>query len=217
MLVVRGVNDTQTTCSFADVARRVCVGSVVCQRGEETIILASLGGTAAAMRDVLGETAQRLLQAIPPHEQRRCAIAVGSVVDSPLALHTSYRSAVGALRVRAHITGACEIVHYQDAQLLVMLDEFAAQPDVRGWLYERLGTLLDYDRRNKTTLVQTLEAALDEGGVLTVSAERLCIHPNTLKYRLQRIEEILDVNPMSSPHRLSFHIVSKLARLLGLQ
>jgi hypothetical protein len=55
---------------------------------------------------------------------------------------------------------------------------------------ERLGCLLDYDRRGGFELVTTLAVYLDRGGDYDVAASELAIHRGTLRYRLRRIQEI---------------------------
>jgi DNA-binding PucR family transcriptional regulator len=57
-----------------------------------------------------------------------------------------------------------------------------------------LGPLYRYDRRRDTTLVETLRAFLAAGCSAAATAEALIVHPNTISYRLRRIEELLDIN-----------------------
>ncbi|GAC1535244.1 MAG: PucR family transcriptional regulator ligand-binding domain-containing protein [Herpetosiphon sp.] len=197
-----------------DVVRQANPASVVWQRSNDLIVLASLQGTVPAMQSGLRELSQAIHLRFLEDAQHTCVVAGGSLVDSPLALGMSYRAALSALQLRMTILSGSQVINYEDAKLLIMLGDFAKRPEVRTWLGEQLSVLIDYDRRNKTDLVHTLEVALDQGGVLTITAEQLSIHPNTLKYRLQRIEEIIEHNPMSSPHRLAYHIAAKLARLL---
>ena len=53
----------------------------------------------------------------------------------------------------------------------------------------RLDLLVDYDSRRGTTLLDTLERFLDERGNVVGTARVLYIHPNTLRQRLERIED----------------------------
>jgi DNA-binding PucR family transcriptional regulator len=54
-----------------------------------------------------------------------------------------------------------------------------------------LGPLLDYDREHRSELVDTLRALFAKRS-LTDAAAALHIHISTLKYRVGRIEAILD-------------------------
>lgn len=53
-----------------------------------------------------------------------------------------------------------------------------------------LGELEDYDRRHGADLVSTVRVFLDHGGAWQDAARALHVHPNTLRYRIARIEEV---------------------------
>lgn len=53
-----------------------------------------------------------------------------------------------------------------------------------------LAPLHDYDRRHRTDLVLTLETFLRVSGGWSACADRLHVHVNTVRYRIERIEEL---------------------------
>jgi hypothetical protein len=53
-----------------------------------------------------------------------------------------------------------------------------------------LGPLLEHDRVHRTDLVRTLETYLDCSGSWSRCAERMHVHVNTLRYRIERIETL---------------------------
>jgi len=55
---------------------------------------------------------------------------------------------------------------------------------------ERIEGIVQYDRRRRTRLLETLEAYLDRRGNAVTTARSLFIHPNTLRQRLERIERL---------------------------
>ncbi|MET7517934.1 helix-turn-helix domain-containing protein [Streptomyces sp. NPDC005480] len=56
---------------------------------------------------------------------------------------------------------------------------------------ERLiGVLEQYDAEHRSNLVGTLSAFLDASGSWHRCAEQLHVHVNTLRYRLQRVEQL---------------------------
>lgn len=192
--------------------RHISPRSIACPRGDEVLVLVALDAHNATAR-ATHALAEALHAEAAEVGLRSCVIASGLPVKGPAALAASYRMALSALKVREHLPGSPAVVPYEGAELLILLSDLSERPDVRDWVQRHLGTLIDYDRRNRTTLVQTLEIVLDKGGLLNVAAEQLNIHPNTIKYRLQRIEEILQDAPLSSAHRLAYHIATKVARL----
>ena len=74
--------------------------------------------------------------------------------------------------------------------------------------------LIEYDRRRRTSLLDTLERYLSERRSVIESARALYIHPNTLRQRLGRIEELTELN-LTDDDLLSLELAIKLARLHG--
>jgi purine catabolism regulator len=50
--------------------------------------------------------------------------------------------------------------------------------------------IAEYDRQRNTALVRTLEEFLRRRGNISSTAESLYVHPNTLRQRLRRIQEL---------------------------
>lgn len=57
-----------------------------------------------------------------------------------------------------------------------------------------INTLLDYDKENKTNFFQSLECYLDEYCDLSDAAAKLFVHRNSLLYRLNKCEDIMNVS-----------------------
>lgn len=72
--------------------------------------------------------------------------------------------------------------------------------ELREFVADQLGPLLEYDARRRTELVTTLAKWFDSGGVLTHAAAALHIHMNTLVKRMDRIDRILGAQ-WREPHR----------------
>ncbi|HWQ75440.1 MAG TPA: helix-turn-helix domain-containing protein [Syntrophomonas sp.] len=57
-----------------------------------------------------------------------------------------------------------------------------------------LGQLIEHDRKNDGELLPTLRKLLDACGNIKATADQLFIHVNTLYYRINKIEQILNVD-----------------------
>lgn len=69
--------------------------------------------------------------------------------------------------------------------------------DILNSIYdETAGPLIDYDRSNRGSLVETLETYLVHCNIKK-SAEILYIHRHTMKYRLEQIEKLTGLNPLN--------------------
>lgn len=189
--------------------------SIMVERGDGFIILPHL-----PLADVyqIREQARGLVEAIAEQVRSgglnvRYTIAGGGFHDGVEGLRHSYREAQQAMEVGARLLMRRPI-WFDDVHLYLLLDLFSRSAEVHDWFTRTLGALVEYDRRNKTRMVQTLEAYFDTSQSLQQAAQALHIHPNTLKYRLQRIKQILGQDPFRGEHQLQFYLATKVARLL---
>ncbi len=74
--------------------------------------------------------------------------------------------------------------------------------------------LSDYDEKKSTELVRTLEAYFEYNGNLTRMSEQLYTHYNTILYRINRINEITDMNLDDPNDRLNLEIALKIREIL---
>ena len=141
-------------------------------------------------------------------------IIFGGFHDKVQDLRKSYDEALMASKVSKRLSLKQPVVWYDDVVLYILLDRIASQPEITGWLEGTLGKLIDYDRVNKSDLVRTLEVFFDNNQKAQQAASSLFVHPKTLKYRLNRIEDILETDPFSKDQQLNLYLATKLSRLL---
>jgi hypothetical protein len=103
-------------------------------------------------------------------------------------------------------TGSCASI--ADVRSRAMLRSLApAVRDLPDLGADPLDALRDYDRRRGCDLSSTLLAWLDAFGDVARMTSELAVHPNTLRYRLRRIQEITGVDLRSdSAGRLELHL-----------
>lgn len=72
-----------------------------------------------------------------------------------------------------------------------------------------LKELIEYDRLHGTALMDTLTCYLDLQLDLHAASERMHIHFNTLKYRIQKIKDItgLDINKIDIIMRIRLSLI----------
>jgi hypothetical protein len=84
--------------------------------------------------------------------------------------------------------GAPGIAQFDDSPLGALV---AADPAVARDVVQRvLGRVLALDAEDRTTLLDTVEAWLAAGGSATTAGRALFCHPNTVRYRLRRVDEL---------------------------
>lgn len=73
-----------------------------------------------------------------------------------------------------------------------------------------LKKLQEYDKKNNTDLVETLEIYLNKDSNVHEAAHALNVHTNTLNYRLKRISEIAEINLKDPNQKLTLFLDLKL-------
>jgi hypothetical protein len=101
--------------------------------------------------------------------------------DTPRALHYA-RLVLGSLPA-----GVPAVAQFEQTPLRVLA---AAAPDAAGELVRTvLGPVLDLPAQDRSSLLSTLQAWFDAGGSAVETGKRLYCHPNTVRYRLRRLQE----------------------------
>lgn len=122
------------------------------------------------------------------------SIGVGNTYSDLSMMKTSLKEAQWSLST-VKIRGMKNtILMYKDIGVYSLLFNINNRDVIEQYYNSILGGVLEYDKINSSDLAFTLETYLDENCNVTTTAERLFIHRNTLKYRLRKIEELLNCN-----------------------
>ena len=140
--------------------------------------------------------------------QRELGLTLRAVVAAPLA------GLAGAATARAEVDrvfgsadrhpGAIgQITSLDEAHTTVLLDEIVSQIAGRAGLVDPRVRLL---RDEEPILAETLRAYLDGFGDVAAVAQHLHVHPNTVRYRVRRIEKLLSTRLDDPDVRLLFSL-----------
>lgn len=137
--------------------------------------------------------------------------------DARVGVSGVHRGLAQLARASAEATEALEIaVQTGTPSRVVAFDDVLIDSIVRSSrhaeriLDSTIKPLQAYDLGRKAELVSTLRAYIDSGFNLAKSAEILCVHPNTVVYRLGRIKEISGRDPHSPDDLLLLQLGLKL-------
>ena len=131
-------------------------------------------------------------------------IGIGRVYSDALKLHLSYEEARQALVIGAKVWGSGAVTHFEDLGVYRILHHHPDKAELDTFAEEVLGKLIEYDRKRNTDLVDTLDVLMDCNLNLSVAARRLYLHYNSLRYRLQKIEEL--IGPFVDDPHLRFNL-----------
>lgn len=143
----------------------------------------------------------------------RVAIGLGQPAKEVGAWRNSYRDAVQArdLAIRLQTDTPLYIGDLGVYQLILSLND---REKLAQFCKHTLGALIDYDLRQNADLIKTLEAFFTCHGNLSQTAEMLIVHRNTLLYRMNRINEIADIDLNRPETRLALHLALTIQRLI---
>jgi sugar diacid utilization regulator len=110
--------------------------------------------------------------------------------DSPLEYRIAYREASIALKAARRLGGGSRAAVFDELGIVRLLLAPGDEPDLDEYVTEVLGPALEYDRKRGTALIKTLRTYLDTDCSLNLAAHRLFVHYKTLRYRLNRVEEL---------------------------
>jgi GAF domain-containing protein len=142
------------------------------------------------------------------------AIGISEIHDQPANASRAYREALDAATIGRALLGDGGAIAYPQVGAYRYLVHIDAEDTPHDRMRVAVDRLIAYDRKRRTSLLDTLERYLAERRSVIESARALFIHPNTLRQRLGRIEELTELN-LDADDLLSLELAIKLARLHG--
>ncbi|WP_262386982.1 helix-turn-helix domain-containing protein [Streptomyces sp. TRM49041] len=131
----------------------------------------------------------------------RCG--VGCIVPGLGEVPESRRETDRILDAMADVDVAATVAALPDIQAEVLVSEMlgllAARPDMRD---PRLTAVVAHDSRHQGRLAESILVYLDAFGDVRAAAARLHVHPNTLRYRIRRAEELTGLDLSRPDQRL---------------
>lgn len=117
--------------------------------------------------------------------------ACGHIYETYIQARSSYDEALYTLSLQqAFPETKHRLINYGTIGLYQYMKTLHNHPiNSSAWL-----SLTDYDQKNHTQLISTLETFLKYDGNLYETAEHLHVHVNTIHYRIKRISEIAQVD-----------------------
>jgi purine catabolism regulator len=142
------------------------------------------------------------------------SVGFSAPVAAPGGIETAHREVRAVMDTLARFKRWGQVVAVPEVGLTGLL---AGVSDDRlvEFVKRHLGSLAEHDRSRGGSLVPTLKAYL-EAGEQQAAARRLRIHPNTLRYRLDRIREVTGVELDDAETRLNLAVALRVQGLLGL-
>jgi GAF domain-containing protein len=138
-------------------------------------------------------------------------VGVSGIVQSFEGYTTAFKQAQHALSATAG--AGRDVVVFEELGVLQFLLAPAAGSDLDRFADSVIGKLQRYDEDHGSNLVPTLEAFLMNSSNLQKAAADLFIHHKTMRYRMNRIEEISGLDMQDPEARFNALLAIKIRRL----
>lgn len=108
-------------------------------------------------------------------------------------MEKSYFEAEKTLEI-ARMIGGKKTLHFKEIGIYRIIQAAKSKEDLREFCMDTIGVLIEYDKQHSTNLIETIDTIIQNSGNLKVSASKLFIHYNTIRYRYALIQQLLDKN-----------------------
>jgi len=148
------------------------------------------------------------------HERRiRMFVGVSNNCSTIGDYHRGYMEAQEALEIGRDLNaqGCSNLFSALGAYRYIY--SFAHSDTLRDEYQDRIDVIVEYDKRKRANLLDTLEIYLECGGNVARTAQHLDVHRNTLLQRLDRLQRLCVLDLEQRQHRLPLLLALKVYRL----
>ncbi|HEU5348303.1 MAG TPA: GAF domain-containing protein [Ktedonobacterales bacterium] len=172
------------------VAKALSPHAIVAGRHDQLALILS------AMNERGHQTVARVLASVE-HACRQSvpdltiSAGVGKPYPELTQIPTSYTEASRALQVIRRLNARGKTMTYADLGITRLIFQVENPAELLEFAHTRMGPVLAYDERHDGVLMAALEGYLRANQSVQDAALQLDLHPNTLRYRLRKVSELL--------------------------
>ncbi|OQB23836.1 MAG: Purine catabolism regulatory protein [Firmicutes bacterium ADurb.Bin182] len=165
--------------------------------------------TKQKVREVLGQVSEELQDSW---------IGIGRDVSDIMRLSDGVFQARMAAKIAQKVPTFGRIVDFENLgvyRILLDLPDMSRNAAIKhAYVEEKLGILVEHDKKKHSEFISTLQALFEHNNNLRQAAKSLFIHYNTMRNRLNQIEDLTKTDLNDPETRLEFQIALKLASIL---
>jgi DNA-binding PucR family transcriptional regulator len=128
------------------------------------------------------------------HPAQPLRVGLGRPADRVQTLRRSLAEAIEALAVEKALGRVQGVADFAELGMLHWLEQLSEEELEENKYYTLVWQLDQHDRQHNGEMLETLSVFLKTGSQRSTAATQLNIHRNTLRYRLERIEEIIGLS-----------------------
>ncbi|HEX4360958.1 MAG TPA: helix-turn-helix domain-containing protein [Pseudonocardia sp.] len=194
---------------------RLATDAIVAGRPDELVAIVPVAEAGAAGLAQARALAARSVEVIAERGLATASVGIGDPCQAAPDIARSYAEARLALAAAQRMGVPGSIAAFADLgihQLLLRVPEVA---DLKAFAESVIGRLLEEEQASGMEYLETLSAFFQENSSPRRTAQRLHVHPNTVNYRVRRIEEITGLALNVHRDRLMAEVAVEIYRSLG--
>lgn len=182
---------------------------------DNIVILLSNTSTLKKRKHLLSQIGCQIVKELYNRFKVRTIVGISNIIPNIKEIKDIYREFNDTLLVSKSIYPEKDIFFTQDLFLAKLcLNLMDSTEDYINQLTHIVQPIKIYDKKHNTNYLHTLQVyLLDCNCSLKETAKKLYIHPNTLKYRLRKIEEIFKCNLEEWSERIELTLAIALERV----
>jgi sugar diacid utilization regulator len=145
----------------------------------------------------------------------KVVIGIGGTCRGPQEITRSYEQAHRTIETLRRIGRAGTVTAFADLGIHRLLLQVPQLAELRSFADDVLGSLSRNERERRAEYLTTLACYLRENSSPQRAARFLHVHPNTVAYRIKRIEEITGLSMDSYRDRLTTQVALEILDALG--
>ncbi|MBO0810379.1 MAG: helix-turn-helix domain-containing protein, partial [Actinobacteria bacterium] len=189
---------------------------IISAREDEVVLVAAVpDGQHADGMDPrrLGTTCVARLAELFP--DTKTVVGIGGACREPREIARSYEEAHRTIETLRRLGRTGAVSAFSDLGIHRLLLQVPDLSELREFADDVLGRLCRDERDRRTEYLATLACYLRENGSPQRAARFLHVHPNTVAYRIKRIEEITGLSLASYTDRLTTQVALEILEALG--
>lgn len=155
-------------------------------------------------------------------KSERCYFSIGNTAKGIRNIHKSYNQALKLSKIHnseeapfLEVIGKNKLIFYKDIgiyKLLMCIDDIEV---IQEYIKETVQPLHEYDKAHKSDLSKVLKSYIRHSGKVKETSEELFVHRNTVNYKINKAEDILDIDLSDLEERLRLKIGFMLYELIN--
>lgn len=158
------------------------------------------------LADTFSQIQHSLLNAVP----FTISMGVGMYVDDIINIHNSYQQAKQVIQTVYQIQQFNRLFFYDQIGIYRLLFSISSNNEVIEFCDKYVKPLQQYDDQHHANLIETLQSIINCGWNLKLASEKLFLHYNSVKYRFQKICDLLEIDLRDNSRHTEIELALKI-------